>query len=307
MGITMSKLEKVFVTGATGFLGSHLVDCLTKRGAAISVLVRSQPDRIEKKGTHLCVVRGDLSHPFLISDASTVFHLAAISHVGHALENPRQTFETNTSGTLTVLEAVRRSSSVERLVFVSSAHVYGTPRYVPIDEGHPVRAQEPYAASKLAAEAFVSAYSSAYGIPIAIARLFNTYGPRQHPDFVIPSIVKRALTQDSLTLGNLTPTRDFTYVDDVVEALLRLAESGEGIYNVASGVEVSIETLVTRVAEILGKPLTISSQHAQRRSAAVEIERMWADISRIKTLGWDPRVSLIDGLTKTIAWHRDHP
>jgi nucleoside-diphosphate-sugar epimerase len=303
----MSKLEKVFVTGATGFLGSHLVDCLTKRGAAVSVLVRSQPDRIVREGTHLCVVRGDLSRPFLISDASTVFHLAAISHVGHALENPRQTFETNTSGTLTVLEAVRRSSSVERLVFVSSAHVYGTPRYVPIDEGHPVRAQEPYAASKLAAEAFVSAYSSAYGIPIAIARLFNTYGPRQHPDFVIPSIVKRALTQDSLTLGNLTPTRDFTYVDDVVEALLRLAESGEGIYNVASGVEVSIETLVTRVAEILGKPLTISSQRAQRRSAAVEIERMWADISRIKALGWEPRVSLIDGLTKTIAWHRDHP
>lgn len=303
----MSKLEKVFVTGATGFLGSHLVDCLTKRGAAVSVLVRSHPDRIAREGTHLRVVRGDLSHPFLLSDASTVFHLAAISHVGRALENPLQTFETNTSGTLTVLEAIRRSSSVERLVFVSSAHVYGTPRYVPIDEEHPVRAQEPYAASKLAAETFVSAYSSAYGIPIVIARLFNTYGPRQHPDFVIPSIIKSALTQDSLTLGNLTPTRDFTYVDDVVEALLRLAESGEGIYNVASGVEVSIETLVARVAEILGKPLTISSQRAQRRSSAVEIERMCADISRIKALGWEPRVSLTDGLTKTIAWHRDHP
>jgi nucleoside-diphosphate-sugar epimerase len=302
----MGKLEKVFVTGATGFLGSHLVDCLTKRGAAVSVLVRGQPDRIARDGSRLRVVRGDLSHPFLISDAVTVFHLAAISHVGRALENPLQTFETNTSGTLTVLEAIRRSSSVEKLVFVSSAHVYGKPQYIPIDEEHPLRAQEPYAASKLAAEAFVSAYSSAYGIPIAIARLFNTYGPRQHPDFVIPSIIKSALTQDSLTLGNLTPTRDFTYVDDIMEAFLRLAETGEGIYNVASGVEISIETLVARVAEILGKPLTVSSQRAQRRSAAVEIERMWADTSRIKALGWAPRVSLIDGLAKTITWYRDH-
>jgi nucleoside-diphosphate-sugar epimerase len=303
----MNKLEKAFVTGATGFLGSHLVERLTKRGADVSVLVRGQPSRFARGRPHLSVVRGDLSHPFLISDASTVFHLAAISHVGRALENPRQTFETNTSGTLTVLEAIRQSSSAEKLVFVSSAHVYGKPQYLPIDEGHPLRAQEPYAASKLAAEAFVSAYSSAYGIPIAVARLFNTYGPRQHPDFVIPSIIKSALTQDSLTLGNLTPTRDFTYVDDIVEAFLRLAETGEGIYNVASGVEVNIETLVAGVAEILSKPLTISSQRVHRRSAAVEIERMCADISRIKALGWAPRVSLIDGLTKTISWYRDHP
>ncbi|MGZ4870219.1 MAG: GDP-mannose 4,6-dehydratase, partial [Halobacteriota archaeon] len=226
---------------------------------------------------------------------------------GRALENPCQTFETNTAGTVAVLEAIRRSSSVEKLVFVSTAHVYGTPEYLPVDEGHPVRAKEPYAASKLAAETFVSAYSSAYGIPIVIARLFNAYGPRQHPDFVVPSIVKQALTQDSLTMGNLTPTRDFTYVDDIVEAFLRLADSGAGIYNVASGVEVSIEVLVARVSEILGRRITVTSQRAQRRSAGVEIERMWADISRIKALGWEPHVGLTEGLTKTIAWYRDHP
>jgi dTDP-glucose 4,6-dehydratase len=184
--------------------------------------------------------------------------------------------------------------------------VYGTPRYVPIDEEHPVHAQEPYAASKLAAETFISAYSTAYGMPAVIARLFNTYGPRQHPDFVIPSIIRQALTHDSLTLGNLTPTRDFTYVDDVVEALLRLADAGEGIYNVASGVEVSIEALVTHVAQILDKPITVASQRAQRRSAAIEIDRMWADISRIKALGWQPHVGLGDGLTRTIEWWRDN-
>jgi nucleoside-diphosphate-sugar epimerase len=303
----MSKLEKVFVTGATGFLGSHLVDRLTRYGAAVSVLVRGNPDRIAKELGCLCVVQGDLSHPFSIGDASTVFHLAAVSHVGRALEDPRQTFETNTAGTMTVLEAIRRSSSVERFVFVSTAHVYGTPRYVPIDEEHPLHAREPYAASKLAAETFVSAYGGAYGIPIAIARLFNTYGPRQNPDFVVPRIVKQALTQDTLTMGNLTPTRDFTFVDDVIEALLLLANASDGIYNVASGVEISIEMLVTRVAEILGKRLTVSSLRADRRSTGVEIERMWADIARIKALGWEPHVNLIDGLTKTIAWYRDHP
>jgi nucleoside-diphosphate-sugar epimerase len=300
----MTKLEKVFVTGATGFLGSHLVECLARRGVAVSVLARGRPNRLAQEIPRLNVVRGDLSHAFSISDASTVFHLAAQAHVGHALDDPAQTFETNTAGTLTVLEAVRRSTSVKNFVFVSTAHVYGTPRYVPIDEEHPVHAQEPYAASKLAAEAFISAYSSAYGMPTVIARLFNTYGPRQHPDFVVPSIIRQALTHDSLTLGNLTPTRDFTYVTDVAEALLRLAEAGEGIYNVASGVEVSIEVLVTHVAQILGKRITVASQRAQRRSAAIEIDRMWADISRIKALGWEPHVGLSDGLMRTIEWWR---
>ncbi len=302
----MAKLETVFVTGATGFLGSHLVECLAHRGAAISILARGRPDRLSQEIPRLNVVRGDLSHAFSISDASTVFHLAAQAHVGHALDAPSQTFETNTAGTITVLEAVRRSPSVEKFVFVSTAHVYGTPKYVPVDEEHPVHAQEPYAASKLAAEAFISAYSSAYGIPTAIARLFNTYGPRQHPDFVIPSIIRQALTHDSLTMGNLAPTRDFTYVDDVIEALLRLADAGQGIYNVASGVEVSIEALVTQVAQILGKRITVASQRAQRRSAAIEIDRMWADISRITALGWQPHVGLSEGLSRTIEWWRDN-
>ena len=124
----MAKLETVFVTGATGFLGSHLVECLAHRGAAISILARGRPDRLSQEIPRLNVVRGDLSHAFSISDASTVFHLAAQAHVGHALDDPSQTFETNTAGTITVLEAVRRSPSVEKFVFVSTAHVYGTPR-----------------------------------------------------------------------------------------------------------------------------------------------------------------------------------
>lgn len=302
----MATLDRVFVTGATGFLGSHLVDSLTERGAGISALVRAEEGLVYRK-PHLRVVRGDLGHPFTIDDAATVFHLAAISHVGRSLEDPRGTFETNTAGTLTVLEAVRRSGSVEKLVFVSTAHVYGTPQYVPIDEAHPLHAQEPYAASKVAAEAFVSAYSNTYGIPAAIGRLFNVYGPGQHSDFVIPSIIKQAVTQDAITLGNLTPTRDFTYVDDVINALLRLAEAGDGIYNIGSGVEVSVETLVTCVARILDKRVAVVSNLAYQRPKDVEIDRMWADVSRITALGWHPRVKLIDGLRRTIKsdWQPD--
>lgn len=299
----MDQLDRVFVTGATGFIGSHLVDHLTRRGAVISVLVRERADRIFEKAPRLSIVQGDLRTPFVIGDAATVFHLAAISHVNRALEDPQQTFETNTAGTISVLEAVRRSRTAQKLVFVSTAHVYGAPRYVPVDEDHPVHAQEPYAASKLAAEAFVSAYSSAYGIPTVIARLFNTYGPRQHPDFIIPSIIRQALTQDTLTMGNLSPTRDFTYVDDVIDALLRLADAGRGVYNVASGVEVGVKTLIARIGEILGKRLTVESRLTRHRSEGIEIERMWAEISRIKALGWQPTVNLVDGLTQTVAWY----
>ncbi|MDD1720581.1 MAG: GDP-mannose 4,6-dehydratase [Euryarchaeota archaeon] len=296
--------DRVFVTGATGFLGSHLVDCLTERGTAITALVRNRSDLSTRNAASVTFLQGDLTHPFSIIDATTVFHLAAISHVGHALKDPRRTFETNTAGTVNVLEAIRCSSTVQKLVFVSTAHVYGPPRYLPIDEAHPLQAHEPYAASKLAAEAFVSAYGSAYGLPVAIARLFNVYGPRQHPDFVIPSIINQALVKDALSLGNLTPTRDFTYVDDVIDALIQLATVGKGVYNVGSGVEVSIETLVTLIARILDKRVTTTSTQKRRRPNDVEIDRMWADNSRIRALGWCPRVGLTEGLRRTIGWFK---
>lgn len=292
------------MTGATGFLGSHLVDRLTARGAAVTALVRNQSDVTTRSAPSVTLLRGDLTRPFVIADATTVFHLAAISHVGHALKDPRRTFETNTAGTVNVLEAIRRSSTVQKLVFVSTAHVYGTPRYLPVDEAHPLQTAEPYAASKLAAEAFVSAYSSAYGLPVTIARLFNVYGPRQHPDFVIPSIINQALAKDALSLGNLTPTRDFTYVDDVVDALVQLSISGTGVYNVGSGVEVSIETIVTLIAHILDKQVTTISSHKRRRPNDIEIDRMWADASRIRALGWYPRIELPEGLRRTITWFR---
>ncbi len=293
-----------FVTGATGFLGSHLVDRLAACGVAITVLVRNRSDITVSSAAPVTILRGDLTGSLAVADATTVFHLAAVSHVGRALEDPRRTFETNTAGTVNVLEAVRHSPSVEKFVYVSSAHVYGTPCHLPIDEDHPLQAQEPYAASKLAAEAFVSAYGSAYGLPVAVARLFNVYGPRQHLDFVIPSIISQALVTDRLSLGNLTPTRDFTYVDDVVDALIQLAASGEGVYNVGSGIEVSIEMLVTLIARILDKRLTPTSRHLRQRPNDVEIDRMWADTRRISALGWHPRIDLNEGLRRTIAWFK---
>ncbi len=300
----MTVIDRVLVTGATGFLGSHVVERLTERGSDVTALVRNRSNRAASNAPSVTLLQGDVMHPFAIGDATTVFHLAAISHVEHALKDPRCTFETNTAGTVNVLEAARCSPTVRKVVFVSTAHIYGTPLYLPIDEGHPLQSHEPYAASKLAAEAFVSAYGSAYGLPVAIARLFNVYGPRQHPDFVIPSIINQALVKGTLSLGNLTPTRDFTYVDDVVDALLQLAESGKGVYNVGSGVEVSVETLVMLVARILGKQIAMASNHAQRRPNDIEIERMRADISKIRALGWCPRTELTEGLRRTVAWFK---
>ncbi len=300
----VAMTDRVLVTGATGFLGSHLVDCLIGHGIAVTALVRNRSDHTTHFAPSVTLLQGDLTRPFTIPDATTVFHLAAITHVGRALNDPRRTFETNTAGTVNVLEAMRRSSTVQKLVFVSTAHVYGTPRHLPVNEEHPLQATEPYAASKLAAEAFVSAYGSAYGLPVAIARLFNVYGPRQHPDFVIPSIITQALAKDTVSLGNLTPTRDFTYVDDVIDALMQLALSGMGVYNVGSGVEVSIETLVTLVAHILDKHIMTASSYTQQRSSDVEINRMWADNAKIRALGWSPRVELTEGLRRTIEWFR---
>jgi GDP-mannose 4,6-dehydratase len=300
-------MERVVITGATGFLGSHLTERLVGTGVEVKVVVHRGSSHTSRLKGQVDVVRRDIIRSTIpISDASTVFHLAAVSHVGHSIENPRRTFEANTIGTFNVLESVRKSDSVEKFVFVSTAHVYGIPQYLPIDEGHPTYPREPYSASKLAAEGFTLAYGKSYGIPVCIARLFNVFGPRQAQDFVVPVIIEQMLETDVMSLGNLKPTRDFTYVDDVINGLILMGQQGDGIYNVGSGKEVSIESLVESIAEILGKRVSVSVQETRKRSKGVEIERMWADISRLKSLGWQPEIELIEGLKKTVKWYRNN-
>jgi UDP-glucose 4-epimerase len=300
-------MERVLITGATGFLGSHLTEHFVGSGVEVKAVVRSDLNNISHLKGQIEVIKGDLVRdPIPIRDTSTVFHLAAISHVGRSIKNPRRTFETNTMGTFNVLESVRRSDSVEKFVFVGTAHVYGIPQYLPVDEEHPTYSREPYSASKLAAEEFTLAYSKSYGIPVSIARLFNVFGPRQTRDFVVPAIIEQMLKKDSISLGNLNPTRDFTYVDDVITGLLLMAQQGDGIYNVGSGREVRIESLVQSIAKILGKKIDVVVKEVRKRSKEVEIERMWADISRLKSLGWQPEIEFTEGLKKTVEWYKNN-
>ncbi|MBU4221823.1 MAG: GDP-mannose 4,6-dehydratase, partial [Euryarchaeota archaeon] len=231
--------------------------------------------------------------------ADVVFHLAAVSNVNYAIAHPRETFEINATGTLNMLEEARKNN-IGKFVYISSSHVYGVPQYIPIDEKHPVSPREPYAASKASAEMLVNAYALNYGLKTAIIRPFNMFGRGQSEDFIIPSIIKQAYQKDTIELGNITPTRDMLYIKDAINGMLTIAEHGDGIYNLGSGRETSIKEVVETVINIIDPAKKYVSVESRKRSNAVDIQRMCADISKLKMLGWSPEVDLRDGLMKTI-------
>ncbi|MFQ5976088.1 MAG: NAD-dependent epimerase/dehydratase family protein [Candidatus Hydrothermarchaeales archaeon] len=290
------SMDNVLITGATGFLGSHLTEKLLEKGADVQIFVEKQENlgNIGHLKDDVKIIEGDITKPMQFDGVDIVFHFAAVANVGFAMENPKKTFEVNTFGTLNLLEALR-DNNLEKFVFVSTSHVYGVPQYLPIDEGHPTNPSGPYAMSKLCAEKMVETYA----IPFVIARLFNIYGPRQNPDFVVPTIIGQATNKDVIELGNLKSTRDFTYVDDVIEGLLVAAEKGNGVYNIGSGVETSILELVQSIIQLFERDISIKSKSKRKRSKNVEIPRMVANTSRINGLGWKPRTSLKVGLEMT--------
>jgi len=302
--INMSSLEKVFITGGAGFIGSHLIERLATDGAHIEVLVRGGFSNIQHVEGSIELVKGDMTTEFSIDDASTVFHFAAFSDIRRSIENPRLAFG-NTQGTFNLLESIRRSDTVEKLVYLSTSHVYGIPQYLPIDENHPTRPREPYSASKLGCEALVSAYSVTYGIPAFIGRLFPVYGPRQKTQFVVPHIITQMLEHEVIEMRNPTNTLDFTYIDDVVDGLLLGANRAEGTYNIGSGIGVNIKSLVTSIADILTKEVAIHV-HTEGGVKYAETERMLADIRRMRSLGWKPKTTLAEGLKRTVEWYEAH-
>lgn len=296
--------RNVLVTGATGFVGPYLLRELLIRKAHIKVLTMNKsailPDLIDK----ITTVDGNItdlgSLENVMENVDTVFHLAAISNVKYAIENPKKTFETNATGTLNLLE-IARKYEVSKFVYVSSSHVYGVPQYLPMDEKHPINPHEPYAASKAAAEMLVNIYSLNYGFETSIIRPFNMYGPGQSEDFIIPSIISQALRKNVVELGNLTPTRDFLYITDAARGMLAVAEHGNGVYNIGSGNETSMKDLVETIIKIIDPSKRYISVENRKRSNAVDIPRMCADISKLRNLDWSPLVDLKHGLMKTIA------
>lgn len=295
--------KKVLVTGAKGFIGRHLVDGLIAENAnALGLSIDGEGP--EKNG--LRWVAGDITKPAsvldLCKDVDIVYHLAAISNVDASIRNPVRTIETNVMGTTNMLEEARKAE-VKKFVYVSSAHVYGVPQYLPIDENHPVVPRETYAASKIAAENIVQAYGNSYGMEYVILRPFNIFGPGQDPSFLIPGVVDQALKNGIIKVGNIEPTRDFLYVKDLVNAFISAGRNGKGIYNVGSGEEIRIADVVTTIRNSINPAIKIDVVEDRKRMNKIEIPRMRADIQKISSTGWKKTVDFTDGIKAIIQHH----
>jgi NAD dependent epimerase/dehydratase len=311
--------RRVLVTGVGGFIGSHVAETLVQAGASVRAFVRyvsrgdygwletSAPEILEE----LEIFRGDLGNPEAVANAvagrEIVLHLGALVPIPYSYRHPREFVTANVEGTLNVLEAVRREE-IARIVHISTSEVYGTAMRVPIDEDHPLHPQSPYAATKVGADQLALSYQRSFGTPVVILRPFNTYGPRQSARAVIPTIIAQALSREEITLGAMSPTRDFLYVADTVQGLLRcaIAEGIEGeTINLGTGVEVSIGDLAQRVLRLLGVEVPIALDEGRLRPPNSEVERLVADVSKAKRLlDWQPEVSLDEGLRRTIEWFR---
>ncbi len=316
------KSSQILVTGAAGFIGSHLVEALIAKGANVRAFVRytsrlergwldDLPEEILKD---IEVIAGDVKDPDAVNKAvkgcAAVFHLAALIGIPYSYIHPRDYVDTNVVGTTNVLTAAREHG-VERVVHISTSEVYGTAQYVPIDEQHPRVGQSPYSASKIGADMLAESFHRSFDLPVVTIRPFNTYGPRQSLRAVIPTIINQLLQTGKLMLGALTPTRDFTYVTDTAAGMICGMESDDAIgktINLGVGSEISIGQLAEKIAGALGVQLDIRTEQARLRPADSEVERLLSNNTLAKNvLNWEPQVSLDDGINRTIDWFRAHP
>lgn len=311
--------QRVLVTGADGFIGSHLVEQLVSECGRVRALAQynSSNDWGWLEGlpclSDVDVVTGDIRDAHFCDALTTgidvVFHLAALIAIPHSYRAPDSYVDTNVRGTLNLCQAAR-ARGVSRFVHTSTSEVYGTAQYVPIDERHPLTPQSPYSATKIGADAIALSFHYAFALPVIIVRPFNTYGPRQSARAVIPTIVSQlAGGAETVELGDLEPTRDFTYVEDTCRGFLALArlEDGAGdTFNIGSNEEISIRDLATLLGDIMGVPVRPVADARRIRPAGSEVRRLRCDNTKlVKATGFQPAVSLRDGLTRTARWFRD--
>ena len=311
----------VLVTGAGGFIGSHLVEELVRRGARVRAFLHYgvTGDRGQLEWAEPGVldsvefVSGDLRDVDTIAQAvkgrDCVFHLAALVGIPYSYRSPRDVVETNVIGTLNVLQACRETD-VSRLVHTSTSEVYGSARTVPIREDHPLQGQSPYSATKIGADHLVESFWRSFGLPATIVRPFNTYGPRQSARAIIPTVIIQALAGEVLRLGSLAPTRDFNFVTDTVAGFIRVAECDAAlgdVFNLGTGRETSVGELIGIVGDLVGRPLVVEEDPQRLRPAASEVDRLVADASKVRErCGWAPAVTLEEGLRRTIDWVAEH-
>ncbi|MBB4234828.1 NAD-dependent 4,6-dehydratase LegB [Rhizobium esperanzae] len=311
-------MKRALVTGADGFIGSHLVETLVRSGVEVRALCQYNSfsswgwlDQSEYRG-HFEVVLGDVRDPAqmraVARGVDTIFHLAALIAIPYSYQAPSSYIDTNVHGTLNVLQGAL-DAGVGRVIQTSTSEVYGTARFVPISESHPLQAQSPYSASKIGADAIAYSYHSSFDLPVTIARPFNTFGPRQSARAVIPTVISQLLSgRTTLKLGALSPTRDFNFVQDTCDGFLALAACDQAIgqtVNIGSGSEISIGDTVQLIADIIGISVEIECDEQRLRPANSEVERLCCDNSLIRSLtGFSPRYSVEDGLKATIEWLR---
>jgi len=306
--------RRVFITGGEGFIGSHLVERLLREGAQVRALVHYTPSGrlgwLEGCEDDVEILQGDVRDGGRVRRAvegtEVVFHLAALIGIPYSYEAPESYVQTNVVGTQNVLDACR-SAGVDRMVHTSTSETYGTARYVPIDEAHPLQPQSPYSASKIGADMMALSHYHAFELPVAVVRPFNTYGPRQSTRAVIPTILAQIYSgADKLHLGSTTPTRDFNYVEDTASGFLAVAACDRAlgnVVNIGSGREISIGDLVHLLVEITGREVEVVTDEERVRPGASEVERLLCDNTRAREwAGWAPAFTLEEGLRRTADW-----
>lgn len=311
-------MRKVAITGADGFIGSHLTEALLKEGCEVRALAQYNSfnnwgwlEGIENE--RLEIVTGDVRDPNFcrefVRGIDTVFHLAALIAIPYSYVAPDSYVDTNVKGTLNICQA-SRDAGVEKLLITSTSEVYGTAQYVPIDENHPRQPQSPYSASKIGADAIAMSFYNAFELPVGIVRPFNTYGPRQSARAIIPTIISQiAAGERKIKVGDLTPTRDFNFVEDTCRGFIAIAKSPLSIgqeINIATGTEISMHDTLATIARLMGADVEWMRDEARIRPAGSEVFRLCGDNKKIKELtGWKPEVTIEEGLRRTIEWFTD--
>jgi len=309
-------MKSVLLTGADGFIGSHLTEMLVAKGYNVKALCQYNSfnnwgwlEDVNCKH-QIKVLTGDIRDPhyckYISKDVDIIFHLAALIAIPYSYLSPDSYVDTNIKGTLNICQAAKENN-VKRVLHTSTSEVYGTAQYVPIDEKHPLQPQSPYSASKIAADAMAMSFYNAYNLPVTIARPFNTYGPRQSARAVIPTIITQiASGKKEIKLGDVSPTRDFNYVEDTCRGLIMLAESdatiGETV-NIGSNTEISIGDTLQLIKDLMSSNVTFINDQQRNRPEKSEVFRLWCDNKKIKNLiGYKPEIDIYLGLQKTIDW-----
>lgn len=315
----MFKNSRILITGADGFIGSHLTESLLEKGFSVKALVQYNSfnhwgwlDDISPN-PKLEIVCGDIRDSnfckTITKDVDVIFHLAALIAIPYSYIAPESYLDTNIKGTLNICQSAKENGNI-RIIHTSTSEVYGTAKYVPIDEKHPKQPQSPYSATKIGADAIAMSFYYAFGLPVTVARPFNTYGPRQSARAIIPTIISQiASGVHEIAIGDLSPTRDFNFVMDTCEGFIKIAESDNTIgkeLNICSNTEISMQSTLDLIKEIMQSDIEFKNDNDRFRPSNSEVFRLWGDNTLISALtGFKSKHSLREGLEITCSWFKN--